>query len=174
MNVKVDEQLQPSLIGHYAGAATRLAAIVIDVVLAIVAFDLVLIGLSWLVEVFTPWTLNRGSAWVAIPLVGWLFIYFWYCYTLSGKTPGMSLLGLRVVRGDGSDLHGWHAAIRVITLPLGLLAMGLGYIGIVFGKRRRAWQDMIADTAVVYDFDARAARLRFLVRKPIKGAAEAK
>jgi uncharacterized RDD family membrane protein YckC len=80
----------------------------------------------------------------------------------------MAFLGLRVVRGDGSALDGWHAAIRVVTLPLGMLVLGLGYLGVVFGRRRRAWQDMLADTAVVYDFDARAARLRFLVRKPIK------
>jgi uncharacterized RDD family membrane protein YckC len=168
VSARLDDQVEPSLIGHYAGAATRLVAIIIDVALALAIFDLALIGLSWLVEVFTPWSLNRDSTWVALPLIGWLFLYFWYCYTLSGKTPGMAFLGLRVVRGDGSTLDGRHAAIRVITLPWGMFVLGLGYLGIVFGRRRRAWQDMLADTAVVYDFDARAARLRFLVRKPIK------
>jgi uncharacterized RDD family membrane protein YckC len=163
------DTVDPSLIGHYAGAVTRLAAIAGDVAFAIVIFNLTAAVSVWLLDVFTSYQIDksRDSLWWLVPLVCWLFLYFWYCYTLSGKTPAMALLGLRVVRGDGSDLDGWHAALRTITLPLGFLMFGLGYIGIVFGRKRRGLQDVIADTAVVYDFDARAARLRFLMRTPI-------
>jgi hypothetical protein len=36
-------------------------------------------------------------------------------------------------------------------------------------RERRALQDLIADTAVVYAWDARAARLRILARAPVGG-----
>ena len=118
---------------------------------------------------FSGLDLNRydTTPFALLALAVWQFTYFAYCWTLSGKTPAMALLGLRVVRGDGRDLGRRSAAVRTLALPLGALLFGLGYIGIIFGRRRRALHDVIADSAVVYDFDARAARLRFLVRKPI-------
>ena len=39
-----------------------------------------------------------------------------------------------------------------------------GFVGILLGDRRRALHDVIAGTAVIYAWDARAARLRFLSR----------
>ena len=39
-----------------------------------------------------------------------------------------------------------------------------GFAGILLGDRRRALHDVIAGTAVIYSWDARAARLRFLSR----------
>ena len=40
------------------------------------------------------------------------------------------------------------------------------FVGIVLGRRRRALHDVVADTAVIYDYDAQAARLRrLLVRR---------
>jgi uncharacterized RDD family membrane protein YckC len=159
--VAVDE----SLLGHYAGAATRLAAFFVDAALVAALFNLGAAGAVWMINLFTPFdvSLSFGSAWWLIPLTIWYFIYYWYCYTLSGRTPGKALMGLRVVRGDGSDLHSRHAAIRVVVYPVSFV-FGLGFIGIVFGERRRALHDVAADTAVVYDFDARAAHLRFLHR----------
>ena len=59
-----------------------------------------------------------------------------------------------------------RAAVRVITFPLGFICLGLGFVGIIVGRQRRALYDVIADTSVVYDFDAKAAKLRFLARRP--------
>jgi uncharacterized RDD family membrane protein YckC len=42
--------------------------------------------------------------------------------------------------------------------------LGLGFIGILLGRNRRALHDVIAGTVVIYSWDARAARLRFLSR----------
>ena len=47
-----------------------------------------------------------------------------------------------------------------LALPLSFLFLGLGFAGILLGDRR----DVIAGTAVIYSWDARAARLRFLSR----------
>jgi hypothetical protein len=45
------------------------------------------------------------------------------------------------------------------------MTLGLGFLPIVTGRHRRALHDAIAGTAVVYSWDARAARLRFLARQ---------
>jgi len=171
--VSAPPEVSESLIGHYAGAATRLGAFVVDALLAVALFQIGvwatfgIIGLFVHVDAPTA----HESAWWTLPLVGWLFLYFWYCYSVSGKTPGKALLGLRVVRGDGSDVGRRHAAIRVAAFPLSWIPFGLGFVGIVFGRHRRALHDVIADTAVVYDFDARSARLRFLTRRPVRTGA---
>ena len=54
--------------------------------------------------------------------------------------------------------------IRTLAFPLSFLLLGLGFTGILFQRDRRALHDMIAGTAVVYYWEARAARLRFLDR----------
>jgi hypothetical protein len=56
--------------------------------------------------------------------------------------------------------------IRTLAFPLSFLLLGLGFTGILFQRDRRALHDMIAGTAVVYAWDARAARLRYLDRPP--------
>jgi hypothetical protein len=76
----------------------------------------------------------------------------------------MAFFGVRVVSEDGSYTSGRQAVIRTLALPLSLLLLGLGFVGILVGDRRRALHDVIAGTAVIYSWDARAARLRFLSR----------
>ena len=49
-------------------------------------------------------------------------------------------------------------------LPLSFLLFGFGFVLIVLRGDRRALHDLIGGSAVVYAWDARAARLRFLAR----------
>ena len=69
----------------------------------------------------------------------------------------MALFGVRVVRDDGTDASGRRAVVRTLALPLSFLFLGLGFTGILLGDRRRALHDVIAGTAVIYSWDARAA-----------------
>jgi len=55
-------------------------------------------------------------------------------------------------------------ALQGAPLPLSFLFLGLGFTGILLGDRRRALHDVIAGPTVIYSWDARAARLRFLSR----------
>jgi len=102
---------------------------------------------------------------VLIALVVWEFIYFAYQWTLSGKTVGMALLGIRVVGTAGDAITGRQAVIRTVTLPLSFLFFGLGFLGILVNRDRHAWHDRMAKTVVVYSWDARAARLRWLAKQ---------
>jgi uncharacterized RDD family membrane protein YckC len=95
-------------------------------------------------------------------LAAWVLIYFAYQWALSGRTLGMAIFGVRVVRRDGSALNGRRALLRTVTFPLGFLTLGIGFLGVLTNPGRQALYDRIADTTVVYAWDARAARLRWL------------
>ncbi len=156
---------EPSLVGHYAGAVTRGFAYGLDLAISGVTFAVFVSATSYLlslvlsrdITVSDAPTLLGGAIYVV-----WLFVYFFSSWSVAGKSPGMGLLGLRIVRRDGSHLDRLHAFYRVIAFPLSFLIFGLGFLGIVFAREHRALHDKIADTAVVYDWDARAARLRIL------------
>lgn len=171
--MKHPEPLEESMLGHYAGAVTRLAAFVVDLAIAVGAFNIAIAAIAWIVNLITRLTFpsDRGGWWWLIPLCAWLFLYSWYSYALAGKTIGKALFGLKVVRGDGSTLGAKRAALRVVSFPVSWVFFGIGFVGIVLGRRRRAFHDVIADTAVVYDFDARAAHLRSIVRHHERPAA---
>lgn len=77
----------------------------------------------------------------------------------------MALLGLQVVRAHGTRLDPWRGWVRSLTFPLGFLTLGLGFLGILVQREHRALHDLIAGTVVIYAWDARAARLRFLARQ---------
>ena len=92
-------------------------------------------------------------------LAGWAYIYMAVGLTVSGRTPGKSLLGLRVVTRQGLPLSAARASARVVVQPLSFLLFGLGLAGIVLGRERRALHDAIAGTAVVYDWGDRPAEM---------------
>ena len=158
--------IRESLQGKYAGFASRFTAFAVDVGVSLGVFLLALAAISFAALVLTgkDITWHRGDLWVIIAYAIWAFIYFAYSWAASGRTAGMALVGVRVVADDGADVSGRRAVVRTLALPLSFLFLGLGFVGILVGDRRRALHDVIAGTAVIYSWDARAARLRFLSR----------
>ena len=63
----------------------------------------------------------------------------------------MTLMGLRVVRDDGSRLGGKHAIVRVLCLSPQHSHVGHRDTPDPAPRDRCALHDLIADTAVVYD-----------------------
>ena len=155
-----------SLQGHYAGFASRFAAFAVDVVVLSAIFLLVLGAINFVASIATGKTvdLNRNDIWVVVGYVVWAFIYFAHFWGLNGKTAGGALFGLQVLREDGGDVSGRRAIGRTLAFPLSFLILCLGFLGILLGDRRRALHDVIAGTVVIYSWDARAARLRYLSR----------
>jgi uncharacterized RDD family membrane protein YckC len=150
--------------GHYAGSVSRAAAYGIDLIASLVVFELALAAISFVAQVITGAVISwhRGSIVVGIIYVLWQFVYFGFQWAANGKTVGMTLLGVHVVQADGTKLRPWRGWVRSLTFPLGFLTLGLGFLGILAQREHRALYDLIAGTAVVYAWDARAARLRFL------------
>ena len=114
---------------------------------------------------------SRTNIVVAVIFVAWEFFYFGYSWAASGRSFGMAALGVRVVRADGSALEPRQGVVRALVFPLSFLFCGLGFLGILVQREHRALHDLMAGTAVIYAWDARAARLRFLAREAEVGAA---
>jgi uncharacterized RDD family membrane protein YckC len=153
--------------GHYAGIVTRFSSFVLDILTIAVLFSLGGHVVEYVLSVLLrePVHLFEASITSKVALGVWVFIYFAYPLAASGRTFGMAVLGVRAVRVDGGDLDGRHAVIRVLALPFSFLLLGLGFWLILLRRDRRALHDLIAHSAVVYSWDARAARLKFLARR---------
>jgi uncharacterized RDD family membrane protein YckC len=137
----------------YAGAVSRLAAYVLDVIIVAVAVAGGSAVFGFLVTVITGRQLHltgeRDVAGIALA-VAWL-VYFAGWWAVTGSTLGMALFGLRVVHRDGTTpASPLSAILRALTFPLSVLLFGLGFLGILFHPRRRALHDLLAGTAVVY------------------------
>jgi uncharacterized RDD family membrane protein YckC len=158
--------------GNYAGSVSRFLAYAIDLLVSSGVFTLALAAVSYVVKIVTgkqvSW--NRQDILVVVLYVAWEFFYFGYAWAVSGRTFGMAVLGIRVVRADGAIAEPRRGVVRSLVFPLSFLLFGLGFLGILVQRERRALHDLIAGTAVVYSWDARAARLRFLAREAEKAA----
>jgi uncharacterized RDD family membrane protein YckC len=163
----VSPQALVSYQGHYAGSVSRFTAYVIDLVVSSAVFSLALAAISYGVRVVTGHSIswNRSDAVVGVLYVVWQFVYFGYSWAVSGRTFGMATLGIRVVDADGTAIEPRRGVIRALVFPLSFLLFGLGFLGILVQREHRALHDLIAGTAVIYAWDARAARLRFLARE---------
>src|SRR5450755_1299284 len=125
--------IRESLQGKCAGFASRFAAFAVDVGVSLGVFMLALAAISFAARVLTgkdiAW--NSGDIWVVIAYAVWAFIYFACSWAASGRTAGMALFGVRVVRDDGTDASGRRAVARTLALPLSFLLLGLGFAGIL-------------------------------------------
>jgi uncharacterized RDD family membrane protein YckC len=153
--------------GHYAGGVSRGVSFGADVG---ASWGLYLLGqalVNWAIRLVTghSYTLTNHRVAAFVILGVWEFLYFSYQWAVSGKTLGMAILGLQVVTAEGGPISVRQAILRTVGLGVTLLTLGIGFLGIVYQRERRALDDFIGGTAVVYDWDARAARLRWLARQ---------
>ncbi|HAB17693.1 MAG TPA: RDD family protein [Verrucomicrobiota bacterium] len=66
-----------------------------------------------------------------------------------GATPGKQLLGLRIVREDGSRLGYGRAALRFAAELVTMMTFGAGYLLIAIHPEKRALHDLLAGTKVI-------------------------
>ena len=160
-NVGVSKQ------GHYAGCISRLVAFAADISIAWVAFLAIfwLVGAAATIVTGGTYRLSKFHSVGLVMLSCWYPLYFAYQWALSGKTLGMAIFGLRVVTVEGATIRPRQAAIRTLFLPISLIFAIFALTGIIYRTDHRAWHDRVAKTCVVYDWDARAARLLWLARQ---------
>jgi uncharacterized RDD family membrane protein YckC len=135
----------------YAGIATRAVALAVDVAIIQVV---VLLGAAILalvaslvggVRLDTVTTILAAVAWVAVIVT--YFVLFW---STAGQTPGMRLMALRVVTPAGTPPGPARSVVRVIGLALAIVPLFAGFLPVLVDGRRRALQDMLAGTVVLY------------------------
>ena len=158
--------------GHYAGAVSRATALIIDIGIVFGLYALGVAGIDLLSRVVLGIELSEdrsGLLW-GIVLGTWAFLYMYVSLAIAGRTVGMGLVGLRVVTTDGGTLPGSRAFWRTVAFPFSALLFGLGFLGVLVGRRHRALHDVVAGTCVVYYWGDRVAELpapisAFLARK---------
>jgi uncharacterized RDD family membrane protein YckC len=142
-----------------AGAVSRLLAFAIDVGLMNGAFLLGSALVSFIAREVFGGSGNLPDQVLVVGTTAWLLgigLYLTTFWSLSGETPGMRFLGLRL---DEADTHGIgfrRALKRLVWLGVSFLAFGLGFLGILRREDRRGWADRRANTFVLYVDDPRA------------------
>lgn len=148
---------------RFAGFASRAVAVVLDLFLFLAAAAIIRITLQVLfafADRIIPFIDLEGIAnqlEVGRVLGGGLLqmLYFVLFWAAMGQTPGMVLLGIKVVRPDGQPPGLLRAFARYFGFIVSLLALGLGFIWVLFDRQRQGWFDKIAGTYVVYSKEAR-------------------
>jgi uncharacterized RDD family membrane protein YckC len=83
---------------------------------------------------------------LSLPISVIYFVYFW---STTGQTIGHKVMGLRVVRTDGSSLDVVGAIIRYIGAIVSAIPLGLGYLWVIWDPKKQGWHDKIAGTYVI-------------------------
>ena len=155
--------------GHYAGAVSRLISLLLYSLFASLSFWLLSLLVTVAVNTLTGENFDPTDhgLFTSLAFIGWFFIYCAYPLAVSGRTLGMAIVGVAAVQADGSPIRPRQGVIRVLAFPLSFLFFGLGFVGIVLQREHRTLHDFIAGTAIVYAWNARAARLRFMAQRPL-------
>jgi uncharacterized RDD family membrane protein YckC len=148
--------------GYYAGPASRVLAFAGDVVASAAAFTAATVTVSWLLAVAAGVTFDTteraGPVW-AVAFGAWYLLWWWATVSVSGRTPVMGLVGLKVVNRDGAPIRSGRALLRALVQPLSVLLFGAGFAFMLIDRERRALHDLLAGAAVVYDWGGRPAEL---------------
>ena len=134
---------------HYGGIATRGFALVVDAFLAHLLLLLPVAAVALIASlaggVKSGWLVDTilGVAWVVV--VGAYFVFFW---AVLGQTPGMILMGLRVMDPRGNSPSILRSIVRLVGLIVSIWIVFLGFVTVPFDGRRRGLADFVAGTRV--------------------------
>jgi uncharacterized RDD family membrane protein YckC len=136
--------------GKRAGIVSRGLAATIDLVAVVLIAELILFVVSAVRSLFT-----RELEFLTVPqpwrgvLAGLLLVaYLGYGWGLEGRTFGKTVMGLRVVADDGSDLSPRRGLLRAVLYVL----VPPGFLWALVSRRNASAQDLVLRTSVVHDW----------------------
>lgn len=146
-------ELAPSRRQPYAGIITRAVAFALDV--AILQGGLLIGGIvvGLIVEAFGDFSPDVDTLSVVLAAIGWLGVftaYFATFWSLTGQTPGMRVLGIRVTTVTGERLKPRRSVLRVAAMMVAAIPFFAGYLLVLIDDRRMGLHDLIARTVVRY------------------------
>jgi uncharacterized RDD family membrane protein YckC len=155
---RVREGGQPIGGRRYAGFWIRFAAAMIDGVILDIILVILLIPMMALVGGTAALIdLSAQGPMVLLAIFGFyvllmvlFFAYQVYFVSQRGGTPGKLILGLRIIRVDGSMLTKGQALGRYLCYVIDGLILYIGFIMAAFDEEKRALHDRICDTRVIY------------------------
>ena len=159
-----------SMKGEFAGFASRFVAFGIDLALVLVSAGVI----NWVIvaalgllgiDVLEPMSSAAGDFGRIIMLIGkivliampfmLLFTYWLIFWTVTGQTIGKRIMGVRVVRMDGQRMKAGNSVRRILMYFVSMVPFFLGFLWILIDDERRGWHDKVANTCVIYAWNAR-------------------
>ena len=153
--------------GHFAGMFSRFIALMID--LTIISLTSIgvqvflqiaepVLGIINLMNHFVQLTGIDEQAIAVLKFVANILFFFGYFvvqWSLFGKTIGKGIMGLKVVTRHGLPPAPWQSVMRMFGYFISSISLMIGFLWAGVDRYRRAWQDILAGTFVVYDWDAK-------------------
>src|SRR3954463_15293122 len=142
--------------GQRAGLVTRLVAAVLDSLVIGAVLLSGYLGLVGLVFLLHPRSFTFPELGVVFSLAAAFavaVVYLTVFWTLSGRTYGYLVMGLRVLGIGGLRLRITGAFLRamfVVVVPVGI-------VWIPLSRNNKSLQDLVLGTRVVYDWEPRLA-----------------
>jgi uncharacterized RDD family membrane protein YckC len=141
-----------------AGAATRGLALGLDLLIVNLGFSGLAAVAALIASAFTGDSNGLSNVALAAGTTLWFVLgglYLIGFWSLAGQTPGMRFAGIRL-NLEGRGLRLGRSVKRLIGMVLAAIPFGLGFLGILFDERRRAWDDRMSGVDVVYEENERA------------------
>jgi uncharacterized RDD family membrane protein YckC len=140
-----------------AGAVTRGLAFALDALFINLGFSGIAAVGALIASAFTGNGNGVSDFALALGTAAWLTlggVYLVGFWSLAGQTPGMRFVGIRL-DVEGRGLRFGRSVRRLIGMALAAIPFGLGFLGIFFDERRRAWDDRLSGADVVYEGNER-------------------
>lgn len=140
--------LQPPV--PYAGFWIRLGASLIDTLLiSLITWPILfLVYGDTLLQPSAPAVLGPAHVVISYLLPTLAVLIFW---KYRSATPGKILLALRIRDVGGGDPTTAQLVIRYFAYLLSALPLLLGFVWVMWDKRKQAWHDKLSRTVVVKD-----------------------
>jgi len=145
--------------GQRAGLVTRLIAAVLD---AFVVGAVLLggyLGLVGLLFLLNPRSFTFPELRLVFSLAASFavaVVYLTVFWTLSGRTYGYLVMGLRLLGHGGRPIRFFGAAVRAVFV----VAVPIGILWVPLSRNNKSLQDLALGTRVVYDWQPRAVRVK--------------
>jgi uncharacterized RDD family membrane protein YckC len=145
-----------------AGFFSRSAAFLIDLIILSLTATFIVFMIQEIVNFFGLTNFlaritNQSVTLTVVTRIAVSFLYYFYSliyfslfWTLIGSTPGKYLLGLRILRTNGKKISFFRGLVRAFCYYISALLLFMGFIWIIFDKRRQGLHDKIAGTIVIY------------------------
>jgi uncharacterized RDD family membrane protein YckC len=140
-----------------AGAATRGLAFGLDLLIVNLGFSGLAAVAALIASAFTGNGDGVSNVALAAGTTLWFAIGSLYLvgfWSLAGQTPGMRFVGIRL-DVESRGLRFGRSIRRLIGMALATIPFFLGFLGILFDERRRAWDDRLSGVDVVYEGNER-------------------
>ena len=142
-----------------AGIVSRALAALVDMLVVIVTMGLLYLGLALTTLLVNPTSFRFPAPnliFSTAVTVAVSALYLTACWTLSGRTVGAIVLGIRVV-GRGDERLGIAVsiarAVACVLFPIGL-------VWVAVDRQRRSIQDIALGSRVIYDRPSQVAPVR--------------